>query len=82
MRCRDLPFFVEETRPDCVHACTVGDIAIVLNLIPPPDYATLAAVVLRQPKRKEQRLAAVWGRMAYSTAVGRSQDGHASGPVV
>lgn len=79
---RELPYFIEETRQDCVHACTVADIVNVLNHIPPEDYSSLAAIVLRQPKRKEEILHSVWGRMAYSANVGRPQDGATSGPVV
>lgn len=79
---REVPFFVEDTREECVHACTVGDIVTMLNQIPSQDYASLAAVVLRQPKRKEEILHPVWGRMGYWSNVGRPQDGAASGPVV
>lgn len=43
---RDFPIFVEETREDCVHACTVDDVARVLNLLPAQDYARLSAVIL------------------------------------
>lgn len=43
---------------------------------------SLAAIILRQPKRKEDILNPVWGRMAYWSRVGRPQDGAAAGPVV
>ena len=79
---RDFPIFVEETRHDCVHACTVADVATVLNFIPAGDYANLAAVVLRQPKRKEEILHPVWGRMVYYANVGRPQGGSTAGPIV
>jgi len=79
---RELAFFVENTREDCVHACTVADIVRILKQIPDQDYTTLAAIVLRQPKRKEEILHPVWGRLGYWSNVGRPQDGAASGPVV
>lgn len=31
---RGLPFMVEHTREDCAHACTVDDVAELLNLLP------------------------------------------------
>lgn len=79
---RGLPFFVEETREDCVHACSVADIVFVLSHFPAQDYAGLAAIVLRQPKRKEEILHPVWGRMAYWSNVGRPQEGSTAGRVV
>lgn len=67
---RDLagkPFFVlvEPTREDCVHCCTVEDVFRLLRLVPVTDIAGLGMVILRQPKRKEQGLSPVWGRLAY-----------------
>lgn len=79
---REFPIFVEETRVDCVHACSVADVAAVLDSIPAQDYAGLAAIVLRQPKRKEEILHPVWGRMAYWANVGRPQHGAAAGCVI
>jgi hypothetical protein len=38
--------------------------------------------VLRQPKRKEQILAPVWGRIAYGTSIGRPQTGWIRGPII
>ena len=79
---REFPIFVEETLADCLHACTVGDVVEILNLIPVEHYRKLAAIVLRQPKRKEEVLQPVWGRMAYWSNVGRPQEGSVAGPVV
>jgi len=79
---RDLPFFVENTRTECVHACSIADLTTMLDLVPSEHYATLAAVVLRQPKRKEGVIQPVWGRMIYWADVGRPQDGTASGPAI
>ncbi|MFN7921381.1 MAG: hypothetical protein U0Q16_14865 [Bryobacteraceae bacterium] len=79
---RDLPFYVEQTRADCVHACTVDDLAAVLNFIPAAHYSTLASVVLRQPKRKEGILEPVWGRLVYWADVGTPPDHVAHGPTI
>jgi hypothetical protein len=67
---RDLPFVVEPTRRDSVYACTVDDIATVLGAAPAMHVSGIAGVILRQPKRKEELLAAVWGRLGYATEVG------------
>jgi hypothetical protein len=68
---RDIAFSVEETRADCVHACTVDDVAHVLGLVPAEDLEGLCHIVLRQPKRKEYILSPVWGRLGYFAKVGR-----------
>ena len=59
-------FIIEETRTESEHACTVDDIAEILRHVSPQDYGRLNLIVLRQPKRKEEILASVWGRMVYS----------------
>ncbi len=80
---RDMPFLVERTRADCVHACSVDDLARMLNLLPKEhinnrgSVVGIRGVVLRQPTRKEQQLSGVWGRLGYSVRV----DG-LSGPVI
>jgi hypothetical protein len=63
---RSLKFFIQPTRSDCIHACTVDDIARLMSHVPLIDWEGLDAVVLRQPRRKEQTLASVWGRLAYA----------------
>jgi hypothetical protein len=63
---RPLKFFVQATRADCVHACTIDDIVRVLSCLPAADWEGIEAILLRQPSRKEQVLAAVWGRLAYA----------------
>jgi hypothetical protein len=70
VRGRDLPFVVEATRRDSVHACTVDDIAAVLNTAPARHVSGIQGVLLRQPKRKEEVLASVWGRLGYAAEVG------------
>jgi hypothetical protein len=67
---RDLPFVVEPTRRDNVYACTVDDIARVLSASPARHVAGIVGVILRQPKRKEQILSPVWGRLGYAVEVG------------
>jgi hypothetical protein len=63
-------FLVEPCLPGFVHAVTVDDVVRFLALLPPHDVATLRAVVLRQPTRKQRILSAVWGRLAYFAELG------------
>lgn len=58
-------FVIEETRNNSEHSCTVNDIAEILRHINPVDYSRLNLIVLRQPKRKEEILNSVWGRLIY-----------------
>jgi hypothetical protein len=64
---RPVQFFVQTTRADCVHACTIDDIARLLSYVPPEDWEGIEAILLRQPRRKEQLLEPVWGRLAYAS---------------
>lgn len=59
-------FIVETPRPGTLHACSVADIKRIIEHIPVADYGQMKLIVLRQPKRKEEVLAPVWGRMIYS----------------
>ena len=59
-------FIIEENRKDSAHACTVEDIAEILRHINPKNYGRLNLIILRQPKRKEEILSSVWGRLIYS----------------
>ncbi len=59
-------FVVEKTRKSSFHSCTVDDIERVIEHIPRKDYGSLNLIVLRQPKRKEEILSPVWGRLVYS----------------
>lgn len=70
-------FLVESTRRDSIHPCTVDDIACLLGHVPATDLKGLNIVVLRQPKRKEQILSPVWGRLQYF-----ANFGHVSGPAI
>jgi hypothetical protein len=67
---RNLPFVVEPTRSGSVYACTVDDVATLLNLAPIEHVFGIQGVILRQPKRKEELLSPVWGRLAYAVNVG------------
>lgn len=57
-----ITFLIEETRGNCVHACTIDDIAHVLRNIPVTDLEGISLLVLRQPKRKEEIINPAWGR--------------------
>ncbi len=59
-------FVIENTRKTSKHACTVDDIAKIISNIPKTDFGDLELIILRQPKRKEETLSPVWGRLAYS----------------
>lgn len=58
-------FVVEDTRLNSVHACSINDIVKIISNIPVEDYGELKFIVLRQPKRKEQIISSVWGRLVY-----------------
>jgi len=80
---RDLRFFVQPTRSDCVHSCTVDDLALLMSHVPSDDWEGLDAIVLRQPRRKEETIASVWGRLAYAAdLVNQSGRNLYSGPAI
>lgn len=59
-------FIIEETRENCFHSCSVNDLAKIIQHIPKEDYGDLRFIILRQPKRKEELISPVWGRLIYS----------------
>ncbi|MFC3157836.1 hypothetical protein SAMN05443633_104184 [Chryseobacterium arachidis] len=59
-------FIIEETRQNCFHSCSVEDLAKIIQHIPKEDYGDLKFIILRQPKRKEEIISPVWGRLIYS----------------
>lgn len=59
-------FIAEETRENCHHSCTFDDLEKIIREIPKEDYGDLKFIVLKQPKRKEEILSPVWGRLIYS----------------
>lgn len=77
IRGKSFHFLVETTRADSLHPCTVDDLARVIEQIPPSDLESLDLFVLRQPKRKEQILSSVWGRLVYFADFGKL-----SGPAI
>ena len=74
---KTIPFLVESTRQDSVYPCTVDDVAKMLSFVPVDDLEGLEVFVLRQPKRKEQILRLVWGRLVYF-----AQYGQVGGPAI
>ncbi len=65
-----ITFLIEETRDDCVHACTIDDIAHVLQNVPVTDLEGISLFVLRQPKRKEEIINPAWGRYVQYAVIG------------
>jgi len=57
---------IEKTRNEIIHACSVNDVFQMVSYICREDYGELKLIVLRQPKRKEELLCPVWGRLVYS----------------
>lgn len=80
---RDMPFLVEPTRSASWHACTVDDVARMLNLLPKrhvnnyKGIVGIRGVVFQQPTRKEEQLRGVWGRLCFGVEVNG-----VSGPVI
>jgi hypothetical protein len=61
----------------------VDDIARLMASVPASDSEGLETVVLRQPRRKEQVLASVWGRLSYfAELVNRRGSVLYSGPAI
>lgn len=60
---------VEPPLREFAHACTIRDIRRVLEMLPARHIENIKVFVLRQPKRKEQILSPVWGRLVYSSDV-------------
>lgn len=63
---KEYVFVVEETRENSGHACSISDFVRILEHVPAEDLDGLNLFVFRQPKRKEQILSSVWGRLIYS----------------
>lgn len=59
-------FIGELTREHSVHSCSLDDVAKMIAQIPCYDYGALKYIIFRQPKRKEEIVAPVWGRLVYS----------------
>ncbi len=70
---RLLTVFVEPPRQGCFHPCSAGDVFRMFGHVPPADWDDLSLVLLRQPKRKEEILSSVWGRLVYWVRVGKCE---------
>jgi hypothetical protein len=51
---------------DSCHACSVEDVAFLLEHIPAADYGDLHWIIFRQSKCKEKILSSIWGSLVYS----------------
>lgn len=72
-----LHILVEPPLSGFAHACTVDDVARVLEMTPVAHFEAIELIVLRQPKRKEQILSPCWGRLVYWADIGEL-----SGPAI
>jgi hypothetical protein len=61
----DFLFVIEQTRESSKHDCSIDDIEKIISQIPSSDFGELKLIVFRQPKRKEETLSPVWGRLVY-----------------
>jgi hypothetical protein len=77
VRSVELRVLVEPSLPGFAHACTVDDVARLLELIPIAHFQAIKIIVFRQPKRKQRILSPVWGRLVYWSEIG-----DLSGPAV
>ena len=68
----ELKIFVEPVRQGYIHSCTPQDIEEVLKLIPIKHLKNIEIYVLRQPKVKDEKISAVWGRFSYSSDLDNS----------
>lgn len=59
-------FITEELRQGSYHSCSVEDVCEMIKHVPPEDYGELKYIIFRQPKRKENIISPVWGRLIYS----------------
>ncbi|MGE7773399.1 hypothetical protein ACQKLP_01675 [Chitinophaga sp. NPDC101104] len=59
-------FLIEATRAGSIHACSISDVEQIIRQIPSTDYGEMKYIIFRQPKRKEEILSPVWGRLVYA----------------
>lgn len=79
----EMLFVVETNSGGCIHPCSIADVVEILTALPRTDWSGLAAIVLRQPKRKERIVSPSWGRFAYFGSLGmRGRAAFADGPMV
>lgn len=70
-----ITFLVEGARENCLFGATPNDIVKTLSHMPENDLEGIEVIVLRQPTRKQQRLAPVWGRFMYFANLGSDLSG-------
>jgi len=76
-------FIIEELSANCVHSCTVDDVATILSSIPASNWAGIETIIFRQPTRRQATLNSVWGRVSYDGAVFNTRNQVvASGPMI
>jgi len=63
---RELVFLIEPPRPGYAYPCTVDDVVAVLTQVPAAHAGLVELVVLRQPTRKQELHAPVWGRAIWN----------------
>jgi hypothetical protein len=66
---RTVRFVIETNTLDCIHPCSVSDIARILETLPQSDWTGLQTFVFRQPTRKQLILSPVWGRLLYYSEI-------------
>ncbi|KUO72020.1 MAG: hypothetical protein APF81_02695 [Desulfosporosinus sp. BRH_c37] len=67
---RIVKFIVEHNHRNHMHCCSVDDVAFLLTVLPVEDWEGINLFIFRQPKRKEEILSSVWGRLGYNVDIG------------
>ncbi|MFN8575754.1 MAG: hypothetical protein U0354_02750 [Candidatus Sericytochromatia bacterium] len=62
---KEFKFVVEETKKDYIYPVTIQDVEKILHFIHDKFTDNLNLIVFRQPKRKEEIINPVWGRLIY-----------------
>ncbi|WP_350287977.1 hypothetical protein [uncultured Croceitalea sp.] len=70
---KEYTFLIEKTRKNSVHPCTVDDVAKIIELLNPYDLEDLHLIIFRQPKRREETLKPVWGRLNYFVEIDKHE---------
>ena len=68
---KEINFFIEPTINNYKYHCSVDDIAYLLSFVPEDDIDILDLIVFRQPKKKEQIISPVWGRVDFCMDIGK-----------
>lgn len=80
---RVVRFVIEANAMDCIHPCTVADVARILEALPQSDWPGLQTFFFRQPTRKQFVLSPVWGRLLYYSEISTTNGKVlAQGPVI